>query len=60
MRNIIQMLKLYFTIAADKAFPGLPDYPVAVTQATNAKFGDYQCNVAPSLSGVSPKQCIMA
>jgi len=53
MKNIIQMLRLYFTLAADKAFPGLQDFPVQVTQTGNAKFGDYQCNVAPPLSGVN-------
>jgi hypothetical protein len=52
MRNIVQMLRLYFTIAADKAFPGLPDFPVLVTPTGNPKFGDYQCNVAPPLAGV--------
>lgn len=30
------------------AFPGV-EVPVIVTQSTNAKFGDYQCNNAMSL-----------
>ncbi|CAL8110860.1 unnamed protein product [Orchesella dallaii] len=49
MKNIAQMLRLYFTIAVDKAFPGLEDFPVAVAPTNNPKFGDYQCNVAPPL-----------
>lgn len=53
MKNIAQMLRLYFTIAVDKAFPGLADFPVLVTPTNNPKFGDYQCNVAPPLFAVS-------
>ncbi|ODM95171.1 Arginine--tRNA ligase, cytoplasmic [Orchesella cincta] len=49
MKNITQMLRLYFTIAVDKAYPGLADFPVTVTPTNNPKFGDYQCNVAPPL-----------
>lgn len=46
------MLRLYFTLAVDKAFPGLTDLPVTVTPTNQAKFGDYQCNAAPPLFAV--------
>lgn len=52
MKHIPQMLRLYFTLAVDKAFPGLEDFPINVTPTGNPKFGDYQCNVAPPLFAV--------
>lgn len=52
MRDIVQILRLYCTFAVNKAYPEAPPVPVQVTQATNVKFGDYQCNVAPRLAGV--------
>ncbi len=53
MRDIVRMLRLYFTYAVYKAYPKAPSsLTVQVTLATNARFGDYQCNVAPPLAGV--------
>ncbi len=41
-------MKALCSAALEAAFPGV-SVPVIVTQATNAKFGDYQCNNAMSL-----------
>lgn len=44
-------LKQLCDTALEKAFPGV-GVSAVVTQATNAKFGDYQCNSAMSLFSV--------
>lgn len=35
-----------------QAFPSVDGVAVALTEATNAKFGDYQCNAAMALCAV--------
>jgi len=46
--SLMEEMKTLCTQALQTAFPGV-DVPVIVTQATNPKFGDYQCNNAMSL-----------
>lgn len=46
--SILDVVKALCGEALQIAFPGV-EVPVIVTQSTNAKFGDYQCNNAMSL-----------
>lgn len=46
--SILDVVKALCGEALQTAFPGV-EVPVIVTQSTNAKFGDYQCNNAMSL-----------
>uniref|UniRef100_A0AC35G6V4 Arginine--tRNA ligase n=1 Tax=Panagrolaimus sp. PS1159 TaxID=55785 RepID=A0AC35G6V4_9BILA len=34
----------------DRAYPTIPAFPPIITEATNSKFGDYQCNSALNLA----------
>ena len=53
MVSVLDRLTDMFQAAIKKAFPGLLNPPVAVTPSTKENFGDYQCNSAMGLAGVS-------
>ena len=54
MINIIETLEALFGEAIRKSFPDMSSHPnAAVTVSQNEKFGDYQCNNAMAISGVS-------
>jgi len=52
MRSIQEMLNQIFFSAIVAAYPDLPEAPVVIMPSSNAKFGDYQCNSAMSMSQV--------
>uniref|UniRef100_A0A1B6CD65 Probable arginine--tRNA ligase, cytoplasmic n=1 Tax=Clastoptera arizonana TaxID=38151 RepID=A0A1B6CD65_9HEMI len=52
MENIEGTLISLFTKAIHIAYPDVPDPLVPVTEATQEKFGDYQCNAAMPLVGI--------
>lgn len=47
--TILGLLEGYFSQAIKKAFPDAENFTASVTQSTNKKFGDYQCNSAMNL-----------
>ncbi len=58
-----QGLSEWLSAAFGKAFPGADLPPVAVTPATDSRFGDYQCNQAMALAKVmrrSPRDVAQA
>ena len=52
MLNIQYALNAIFETAINEAFSAIEKAPVALTQAQNPKFGDYQCNSAMAISKV--------
>lgn len=57
MKHLSSRLQDTFQQALSKAFPGV-DFPVEITQATQAKFGHYQCNTPMKLAklvGIPPR-----
>uniref|UniRef100_A0AC35GPS9 Arginine--tRNA ligase n=1 Tax=Panagrolaimus sp. PS1159 TaxID=55785 RepID=A0AC35GPS9_9BILA len=48
--SLMNRLKEIFTEAQNTAYPQVPSFPPIITEATNPKFGDYQCNSALGLS----------
>lgn len=58
MPNIVAVLKCVFKIAICRSVPSIADPPAAITLSQNDKFGDYQCNSAMSLAGVSFNEVI--
>jgi arginyl-tRNA synthetase len=62
MKSLISQLHQRFRKAIVQAYPQLEQsgeaIPLDVTQSTNAKFGDYQCNSAMKLAkplGLNPR-----
>jgi len=53
MPNILDQLESVFSKAISAAYQDLERPPVMITPSTQEKFGDYQCNSAMALSGVS-------
>ena len=49
--NVVGELSGVFEAAIKAAFPALETHPVAITPSTKA--GDYQCNSAMTIAGVS-------
>ncbi|EYB80971.1 hypothetical protein Y032_0396g686 [Ancylostoma ceylanicum] len=47
--SMLSRLTDIFKKAIEEAFPSVDGVAVALTEATNAKFGDYQCNAAMAL-----------
>lgn len=58
MEDYCRCLIAFFTSAVYAAFPNLIDCIVQVTQSTNEKFGDYQCNAALPITQVLKGQGI--
>ncbi|KAJ1348603.1 putative arginine--tRNA ligase, cytoplasmic [Parelaphostrongylus tenuis] len=48
--SILGRLNDIFKRAIEEAFPTIDRVPVSLTEATNIKFGDYQCNSAMAIS----------
>uniref|UniRef100_A0A914Y0B4 Probable arginine--tRNA ligase, cytoplasmic n=1 Tax=Panagrolaimus superbus TaxID=310955 RepID=A0A914Y0B4_9BILA len=48
--SLMNRLKEIFTEAQKTAYPQVTNFPPIMTEATNPKFGDYQCNSALGLS----------
>uniref|UniRef100_A0AC34FAE0 Arginine--tRNA ligase n=1 Tax=Panagrolaimus sp. ES5 TaxID=591445 RepID=A0AC34FAE0_9BILA len=48
--SLMSRLKEVFSEAQKTAYPQVPNFPPIITEATNPKFGDYQCNSALGLS----------
>uniref|UniRef100_A0A7E4VDA7 Probable arginine--tRNA ligase, cytoplasmic n=1 Tax=Panagrellus redivivus TaxID=6233 RepID=A0A7E4VDA7_PANRE len=48
--SIVSRLREIFAKAQATAYPTAPVFPVVVTETSNPKFGDYQCNSALGLS----------
>lgn len=55
MINILSLIKEYFKISFTEAFQNYKIDDIEITVATQAKFGDYQCNSAMKLSKVMQK-----
>lgn len=53
MPVILDQLEAVFRKAISSAYPDMENPPVMITPSTQEKFGDYQCNSAMALSGVS-------
>ena len=53
MPNILGIVSNVFEYAIKTAFPDIPDPPINVTVSTKIEFGDYQCNSAMAIAGVS-------
>lgn len=44
MMSITEHLTDVFSLAISSAYPFLPNAPTVISQSSNPKFGDYQCN----------------
>ena len=55
MKTLIEELYEKFLKATERAFPGLMDIPVEITQSTQEKFGHYQFNSAMKLAKLAQK-----
>lgn len=44
MISITEHLTEVFALAITGAYPSLPSAPTVISQSSNPKFGDYQCN----------------
>ena len=53
MTNVQTSLNLIFGEAIRVSFPSLINPPIAVQQAQNERFGDYQCNSAMAIAQVN-------
>ena len=53
MRSLLHDVEAVFGAAISAAYPALPGATLMVTASTNPKFGDYQCNSAMAIAGVS-------
>ena len=53
MPSIVDDLEAVFNKVISQAYPDLKKPPVMITPSTQEKFGDYQCNSAMALAGVS-------
>ena len=53
MTSLLHSVEDLFRSAITTSYPSLATPPVMVTASTNDKFGDYQCNSAMGIAGVS-------
>ena len=54
MKNIVEILSAFFSLALEKSLPELATVkpPIVPIPSNNKKFGDYQCNIALTIANV--------